>query len=363
MKLVWASVTALDSEVEDVQKLLVDLDDGTTGRAINYPRLAGACSKGDRVLLNTTAVELGLGTGGAHYVVARATDPTGVALEQPSGGHIMKSRYTPLQLDVLAIESQESKHHATMRAAESANGMPAVCCGLHSQAPLIAAAIKRNDPDARVAFCMTDGAALPIALSDVVRGAVAQGLFDTTITCGQSFGGMLEAVNLHSGLLAAHHVAGADVAIVTIGPGVVGTATPFGHGGVAQGEAINAAAAVSATPIACLRMSFADARARHRGVSHHTISALTRVALAPALVAVPSLPPEFSDAIDNALAEGSVWDRHRRVESEEGQVPPPPLRGVEVTTMGRGLADDPAFFAAAFAAGDIALKVARGVLD
>lgn len=363
MRLVWASVTALESQAEDVQKLLVALDDGTEGHAIAYPRLVGPCDGGDRVLLNTTAVELGLGTGGAHYVIARATNPTGVALDAPSGGHIMKMRYTPLQVDVLSIESQESEHHPTMRVAETVSGMPVVCCGLHSQGPLVAAAIKRTDPSARIAYCMTDGAALPIALSDIMRGARAAGLVDATVTCGQAFGGTLEAVNLHSGLLAARHVLDADVAIVAIGPGVVGTATPFGHGGVAQGEAVNAAAAVGATPVACLRMSFADTRARHRGVSHHTISALTKVALAPAVVALPSLPEEFSDAIDEALENGGVWERHRRAKSGEGSVPPPPLRGVEVATMGRGLADDPAFFAAAFAAGDIALQIRSGVLE
>jgi hypothetical protein len=130
---------------------------------------------------------------------------------------------------------------------------------------------------------------------------------------------------------------------------------------VAQGEAINAVAALQGSPVACLRLSFADSRPRHRTVSHHSIVALTRVALAPAIVAVPTLEPEMSDAIDQALAAARVADRHRIVSSPESSTPPP-LRGLEVTTMGRGPEDDPAFFAAAYAAGDIAFKVARGVL-
>ncbi|TLM97530.1 MAG: DUF3866 family protein, partial [Actinobacteria bacterium] len=333
---------------------------GTQGRAICYPALVGECSQGDRVLLNTTAVDLGLGTGGAHFVVARAGE--GVALDNPSGGHIMKLRYTPLQRDVLAVEESASPHHAVMRTATSLDGMPVVCCGLHSQVPLVAAAVKATDSSLRVAYCMTDFAALALGLSDVLGSARTAGLIDTTISCGQAFGGDLEAVNLHSGLLAARHAARAHVAVVAIGPGVVGTATPFGHGGVSQGEAINAAAALGGTPVAVLRVSFADKRERHRGVSHHTLTALSKVALAPAKVAIPSLPAEFSDAIESALGEAGVWALHERADSSAGRVPPPSLRGVEVTSMGRSMSDDPAFYAASFAAGDIASAIAQRVL-
>ncbi len=362
MRLVWGTVSSVEREVAGAQDLRVSLDDGREGRAVSYPSLAGICEAGERVLLNTTAVDLALGTGGNHFVVARQGSGEGVVLDVPSPGHVMKLRYTPLQVDVIAVESQESPHHAVMRRVESLLGMPVVCCGLHSQVPLVAAAIKRADSTLRVAYCMTDDAALPIALSDVVRACADEGLLDTTVTCGQAFGGDLEAVNLHSGLLAARHVAQADVAIVALGPGVVGTATPFGHGGIAQGEAVNAASVLGGVPVVCLRVSFADARERHRGVSHHTLAALTKVALAPAHVAIPSLPEEFSDAIEEQLDAAGVAERHRLYVSAEGRVAPPPLCGVRVTTMGRSLADDPAFFAAAFAAGDIASQVALGTL-
>ncbi len=187
----------------------------------------------------------------------------------------MKVRYTPLQVDVLSVEEQGSPHHAVMKEARTLSGMPVACCGLHSHVPLVAAAVKEADPNLKVAYCMTDFASLPLALSDMVRAARGAGLIDETISCGQAFGGGLEAVNLHSGLLAARHVVRADVAIVAIGPGVVGTATPFGHGGIAQGEAINAVASLGGMPVAVLRISFADERPRHQGVSHHTLTALS----------------------------------------------------------------------------------------
>jgi hypothetical protein len=341
---------------------MVELDAGASGVAVNYPRLAGTCLVSDRVLLNTTAVDLALGTGGSHFVVARLAEGRGDALNAPSGGHVMKLRYTPLQTDVMAVESQESPHHEVMKSAEDLGGMPVVCCGLHSQVPLVAAGIKESSPALSVAYCMTDHAALALPLSDVVRASREVGLLDTTITCGQAFGGELEAVNLHSGLLAAKHVAGADVAVVAIGPGVVGTATAFGHGGICQGEAINAVSILGGVPVACLRISFADARPRHRGVSHHSIAALTRVALARAKVAVPVLDSEFLDAIEEDLRSSGVWDRHERANDDSRSSGSGSLRGVSVTTMGRGIDDDPAFFAAAFAAGNIASRLAPPVL-
>jgi hypothetical protein len=269
----------------------------------------------------------------------------------------MKLRYTPLQVDVVSVESPESPAHEAMRSAEDLLGTPVVCCGLHSQVPLVAAAIKERAPTSRVVYCMTDGASLGLPLSEIVRSSADAGLVDATVSCGQAFGGDYEAVNLHSGLLAARYVAGADVVIAAIGPGVVGTATPFGHGGVAQGEAINAVAALNGTPVAVLRLSFADRRSRHRVVSHHSVCALTRVALAPALVAVPTLPAAQAEQVEAALAEQGVWRMHSRALAV-APAPAPDLRGVEVLTMGRGQADDPAFFAAAFAAGAVAADAA-----
>jgi hypothetical protein len=188
-----------------------------------------------------------------------------------------------------------------------------------------------------------------------VPEAVAAGLIDATITCGQAFGGSLEAVNVYSGLLAARHVVGADVAIVGIGPGIAGTATPFGHGGVAQGEALNAASALGGLPIAVLRLSFADPRRRHVPVSHQTITALADVTARRVTVALPVLPDAEAAAVEHVLAASGVSARHeiRRV-----AVGLPETRGVLVTTMGRSAADDPAFFLAAAAAGAVAVESA-----
>ncbi len=348
MRLVWATVGKIVQDLEGIQRLDVLLDEGESGpQALCYTTLSGRCARGDRVLVNTTAVDLGLGTGGDHLVVARGT--RGVVLDDPSAGHIMKLRYTPLQRDVLSVEEQGSPHHDTMAHATTLDGMPVVCCGLHSQVLPVAAAVKRARPEARVAYVMTDGAALPLALSQVVSRMTAAGLVDATITSGQAFGGDIEAVNLHSALLAARHVVGADVAVVAIGPGVVGTATPFGHGGVAQGEAMNAVGSLGGVPVACLRVSSADSRPRHQGVSHHTLTALGKIALVRVVVPVPELESSTTDGMVSALAADMIAEKHHVEHVEIGGMPD--TRGISMRSMGRGVEDDPVFFAAAVAAG------------
>jgi len=353
MRLVWGAVEEVLEDGRAVQRLWVSFPEGTgvaSGTALCYPSLSGTCRSGDRVLCNTTAVDRGLGTGGEHFVVAR--EGAGVALDDPVPGHLMKLRYTPLQRDFTVVEEEVSRHHTVMATARDVGGMPVVCCGLHSQVAPVAAAIKERRPELRVVYVMSDAASLPLAVSRTVPRLLAVGLVDGTVTTGQAFGGEIETVTLHSGLIAARHVAGADVAIAAIGPGIPGTATPFGHGGIAQGEAVNAAAAVGGTPLAVLRLSFADARDRHVPVSHQTLTALRDVALAPARVAVPRLPEPEASCVDETLAKSGVWERHERCLAGTGLLPD--CRGVELRSMGRGPREDPAFFLAAAAAGEVA---------
>ena len=194
--------------------------------------------------------------------------------------------------------------------------MPVVVADLHSALPAILAGLYSSygtvpGDSARVAYVMTDGGALPAWFSRTVAGLREAGWLAATITTGQSFGGDLEAVTVHSGLLAARHVVGADVAIVTQGPGNLGTGTRWGYSGVAAGEAVNAAAALGGRPVASLRISFADQRERHQGVSHHSLTAYGRVALARADVVIPELPEPQAARV--AADAAPLAARHRLV--------------------------------------------------
>ena len=99
-----------------------------------------------------------------------------------------------------------------------------------------------------VAYVMTDGAALPGALSDLVPVLRGAGLLGAFVTCGQSFGGEIEAVTIWTGLLAAVRVAAADVVVVADGPGNLGTETTWGVSSLSSGHALNAAARADGVP-------------------------------------------------------------------------------------------------------------------
>lgn len=314
--------------------------------ALAYTALLGEPEVGEEVVLNVSALLRGLGTGGLAFIVSRADLPP----DEPAAGHIVKARYTPLQQMLFAVDEQDSPHHEVLADAGDLAGMPVVVADLHSALPAILAGIRTDLPSARVAYVMTDGGALPIAFSRSVAELTAAGWLAGTITVGQAFGGDLEAVSLHTGLLASRHVLGADLTVVIQGPGNVGTGTRWGFSGVACGEAINAAAVLGGRAIGALRVSDADPRARHRGISHHSATAYARVALAAADLPVPA---DRGDLIGQAKAVAdSAAAAHRVVEvAPAGLVESLRATPVRLSTMGRGLAEDPVAFVASAVAG------------
>jgi Protein of unknown function (DUF3866) len=354
-----ARVTAIRAQRPGVTEVVVAVEpDGVEARALGYDGLVGPLEVGDAVVLNTTAVELGLGTGGFHLVMARLDG----ARDDQGPGHVMKARYTPSQVRVLAVEEEASPHRAAVASVTGLDGLPVVCAELHSMVPVVAAAIRAVDTGLTVAYVMSDGAALPLAFSRLAAELRASGLVAGIVTAGQAFGGDLEAVTLHSGLVAARAVLHADVAVVAQGPGGMGTGTALGYSGIQVAEALNAVAALGGQAVACLRMSTADARERHWGVSHHSLTALGRLALARARVALPVLVDESLAAlVRRQLEEAGVSARHEVVAVD----PPDPGKllaawGLQVRTMGRGPDDDPVFFQAAAAAGTLAGRLAAG---
>jgi hypothetical protein len=339
-------VTATGRRGRDSLELTVEVPGDGPVRALAYPSLVGIPEVGDDVLLNTTALAQGLGTGGVALVVAV---PERLPPDPEGPGHLVKARYTPLQVSVQGVDEQETEHHAVIAEADDIAGMPVVVADLHSALPAVLIGALATDPDLRVAYVMQDGAALPAAFSrtlDVLAPSLAG-----VITVGQAYGGDLEAVTVHTGLLAAKHVLHADLAIVTQGPGNLGTGTPLGFSGVAAGEACNAVRVLGGQPIGALRISEADLRPRHRGVSHHSLTAFGRIALGGVtLIAPRGLSSELGGQIEEDLAgqperNPVVWVDTDGLETALG-LSPVPLR-----TMGRGFPEERAYFLAAAAAG------------
>jgi hypothetical protein len=332
--------------------------DGRPERALVYPALTGPVREGDPVLLNTTAVAEGLGTGGFHLVIAVLEDRS---IDPPPDGHVMKLRYTPLQAKVQAVEEEGSPHRSAVEATEGLDGLPVVWAPLHSMVGA-AAAGARAAGARRVVYAMTDGAALPVWLSAQVAALRDAGLLDAVVTCGQALGGDLEAVNVFSGLLAARAAAGADVVVAGDGPGKVGTASRWGASDVASGMILNATGILGGRGVAALRVNFADPRYRHHGVSPHTVRVLRDVALVSVHVAVPALEDQDRrGAIWEALKDARLEERHQLVEVT-GQPGVDMLRdrGVPMESMGRTEEQEPELFLAAGAAGVLAGRMAAG---
>ncbi len=326
---------------------------GQRAVALAYPDLVGPVAEGDVVVVNTSAVELELGTGGSHVVIAVEGGPD---TELGPVGRVLKARYTPHQVAVTAVEET---HRDALEGSMGLRGTPVVCAPLHSMIAPVAAGAKAAGAD-RVAYVMTDGAALPGALSRLVPRLRTAGLVDAFLTCGQAFGGELEAVTLWTALLAAVEVAGAEVVVVADGPGNLGTDTTWGVSALGSGQALNAVEVLRGRPVAALRLSFADPRERHRIVSHHTLTILERVCTARTNVAVPVLEdPQERDAVWNALRARKLEERHQLVEVD-GRPGLGRLAelGIDVQSMGRVPDDDPAFFLAASAAGVLAARMA-----
>jgi hypothetical protein len=315
----WGTIDAVGERHDGIVRLEVD------GRpCVAYPRLTGEVEVGDVVLVNTQAVDLELGSGGFDILYANLT--RGLGLPTAERAHVMNLPYAPGQHAARFAEEETG-------GAERLDGLRVVCTGLHSQlAPVCAALAGR-----RIVYVQLGGGALPVSLSDTVRALKARKLLETTIAVSPCLDGDLQCVTVASALV--HAAArGADVVVSGIGPGIVGTASRFGHGGLAVADAANAAVALGGSPVVAPRVSFADERDRHRGLSHHTRSAL-ELCLGEVRVAWPA-GLDRPDGLEIVEVDVGGW---------EGACSALPL-----SHMGRGPKDDPWFFASAFAAGRLA---------
>jgi hypothetical protein len=311
-------VTAILEEHDELVRLEVD-----GAPCVAYPRLTGPVALDDDVLVNVQARELGLGSGGFHVLHANLT--RGLGLSPEKDAHVMKLPYTSLQT---------ARRHAeeSGELASSLGGMPVVCCSLHSQLAPVCAGLGEG---LRVAYVQVAGGALPVSLSDALRELKGRGLLGVAIASGACFDGDVECVNVASAL-AWTKAQDYDAAVCSIGPGVVGTGSRLGHGGLAVAEAANAAGALGGIPVVAVRMSDSDERERHRGVSHHTQGSL-ELCLGAVVVAWPTGvdAPDWLGAREEVDASG--WREA--------------CDGLTLHHMGRGPDDDPTFFAAAYAAG------------
>lgn len=331
LKLRRGTVSAVESPDGGWQRMTVELA-GEPRLAVADVRLVGPCSEGDDVVVNVEARDLALGSGGfdvVHVNLTRGLEGEGVA-----GAHVMKLNYTSLQHAVLPVEGERLSVPL---------GRPVAVFPLHGHLAPVAWALAQARPGARVGYVQTAGGALPGAMSSTVRELRARGLLADHVTAGPCFGGEREAITtagaLHDGLAER----GWDAALVGPGPGILGSGSALGHGGVVAMDSAHAALALRCATVLVARMSEGDPRPRHQGLSHHTRTVLDLL-LAPVTLAVP---PGVSDAPAFAAARAQGHLLHEAAADLDGYRD----SGLAVRTMGRSLDEDRPFFAAALAAG------------
>jgi len=372
VQLNWAQVTESTRISRGIQWLdcqVINPGNGmvTSVSALHYLDFGPACAPGQLVLLNMSVLGNNSGQGNLAFVIPAASADT-----TENSGRSIKLANIPLQRQLLAVDEPASPYHNLLVKAESLDWMPVVCCASHEQVRLVALAIKAFDSSARVVYCMTDQTGLNIRYSDDIAFCLENNLIDATISCGQAMGGDLEAVTLHSGLLAARLVAAADIVICSVGVGEFDTETSFGHLGIAQAEAINAVSALKGTPVAVLSFtesstmqqpqpgsqpqaqSQTHSQTRRLEISQKSLIALGRVALAEALVALPDdISSTLLAAYRIRLAESGINHRHHVIELPSG------LTQMALAVSWPTRADAPVSVKAAIAAGRLALIWAK----
>ncbi|MFD2672821.1 DUF3866 family protein [Marinicrinis sediminis] len=299
-----------------------------------------------------------------------------------SKGHMMKLRYTPFQRSVLSVEEAESRAHELFLNELKLEQMPVLIGELHSMLPVAAAWLyqqqiyreplverevrgnreHREHPEnkrrLRVCYLMSDGGALPLSFSRHVRQLKKLGWIDQTITYGHAYGGDYEAMNKYTALIAGKWVSGADISLVMMGPGIAGTGTQLGHSGMEVSELINATSKLGGIPVVIPRISFADRRSRHQGLSHHLLTTL-RYASERAILPLPADLPHEQRLQIRQQVEDAGLAQHHAIEWMEtislSSVSQAMQRyGSPLTTMGRGLDEEPAFFLGVCAASQYA---------
>ncbi len=330
---------------------------GDVRRAWADELMVGAVELGDELILNTAALDLSLGSGGFDVVHANLTRGLRGGDAEP-GAHVMKLNYTSLQH---AVEPLEEPADAPARPRRR---IPVLVLPLHGHlAPAAwAASAAAGGAPAKIGFLQAAGGALPGTLSRDVRDLRERGLLHAHVTASPSYGGELEAISAAGALHAAAEGLGWDAAIVGPGPGIIGSETRYGHGGMAALDAAHASLALGLPTLLSPRLSAGDARPRHLGLSHHTRSVLALL-LAGVAVPVPSELEELWPAGDQGGAEalraacGELHALRAEVADLEGYA----TSGLPTCTMGRDLAEDRLFFAAPLAAGAaLAAAIAPG---
>ena len=330
--------------VVEVDPLTIEVE-GERRRAWADERLLGRMLAGDEVVVNTEALDLGLGSGGfdiVHVNLTRGLEGAGAG-----GAHVIKLNYSSLQHPVEPVERRGGEVDR-----DRPPEIPVLVIPLHGHLAPAAWAAGQARPGLRVGYVQTGGGALPGGISRDVAQLRGLGILCGHVTAAPAYGGELEALSVAGALDAAAHGLGWDAAIAGAGPGIIGSETLLGHGGMAALDTAHAALALGMRTLVSPRLSEGDPRPRHQGLSHHTRTVLDLL-LGDVVVPLPGGMRE--DELTGLLPA-----RHR-ASPQQIDLDAYEASGLPTRVMGRALEDDRLFFAAPLASGRALAEAAAGV--
>lgn len=330
-----ATVTSVERAAETCGTELLTIElDGKERKAFADVAMVGASEVGDELIVNTEALDLGLGSGGRDVVVVNLT--RGLTGEAEDSRRVMKLNYTPVQTCVDPVEPERY---------EGPLGRPVGVLQLHGHlAPVVWAAASER-PGLKIGYVQTGGGALPGGWSEDVATLLERGLLCDHITAAPAYGGLAEAMTTIGALHAGFAERGWDCAVVGPGPGIIGSGTALGHGGMVALDSAHAALSLGCPTVLVARASSGDPRTRHQGISHHTRNTLALL-LGPVTVGLGEKVPVPAEM------EGHRWVR------AEPDIDAYAASGLSRRTMGRDISEDPMFFEQALAGG---IALARSV--
>lgn len=342
-----AIIISILKERSGIQILEVIFNNDHRGKAINYTALSGHLTTGDHVYLNTTAVRLNLGTGGFHFVINKIERDNDTVKKKEgfrrdelnkNDGHIIKMRYTPFQIRTMALAEKNGQFHEELKSFIPLDNMVVVFLPLHSMLAPLLLIYNYFEPSGKTLFIMTEGGSLPASWSESIAELKKRNLLDIVITAGNSFGGDYEAVNIFTALTAAKLLK-AEMVIVGIGPGHVGTGTVLGFSGAELALSCHAVELLGGRSVFVPRISFTEKRERHNPVSHHTLIMLKKL-LGPNVETVFPDITVLRDVIkkENIYSEKILFYRTEKVESILSK------SDYNFKSMGRNFDQDPWFF-------------------
>lgn len=130
-----------------------------------------------------------------------------------------------------------------------------------------------------------------------------------------------------------------------MGPGIAGTGTKYGFTGIEQGSILDAVKKLEGRAIAIPRISFADKRERHQGISHHSMTVFKEIVNVNVDIPITIYDDEKLNFIKEQINLNGLDKKHNIIYIDNNKTKEDlDYFNLKVKSMGRNYEQDEAFF-------------------